>query len=189
MSLTSDFNTKLSSSITVGDYRKLLEQNDKKAISAFICERFDERYFNPILNSSNKHGFSMLAIGCLVLETLESFYQGKGDTKNASKKMFKDFFARNTEFKVFESADDWFYQKIRCGILHQAETLDGWRILRSGLLLNRKDKTINAETFIKQLQKELKSYSELIYKDEQVWKNFKLKMDAICKSCVHSVHQ
>jgi hypothetical protein len=175
--------TKLSSSITVNDYRKLEAAGDKKAIGEFIYKRFDERYFSPILSSSNKHGFTMMAIGCLVIETLESFYQGKKDSGGRSKKMFSDFLKRDTGLRIFSSEDDWFYFKVRCGILHQAEVIGGWRIIRSGDLLNSGDKTINAEKFIQELQKILKNYEIQLQTDELLWSNFKLKMDAICQNC------
>jgi hypothetical protein len=175
--------TKLSSSITVNDYSKLEVTGDRKAVSVFIYKRFEERYFKPILNSSNKHGFTMMAIGCLVIETLESFYQGQKDSKRNSKKMFSDFFNRDTVLKVFSSKDDWFYFKVRCGILHQAEVIGGWRIIRSGDLLNSDDKTINANKFIQELQKILRNYAMQLQIDELLWSNFKLKMDAICQNC------
>ena len=72
-----------------------------------------------------------MAVSCLVIETLESLsIQGKNDTKGHSKEMFAAFFKRNTPLGVFAGGDDWFYKKIRCGILHQSETREGWRILR-----------------------------------------------------------
>jgi len=175
--------TKLSSTITVSNYRELEVAGDRKAIGKFICQRFDERYFRPILDSSNKHGFTMMAIGCLVIETLESFYQGRRDSVRISKKMFRDFFNRETALKVFFSEDDWFYYKVRCGILHQAEIVGGWRVIRTGDLLNSVEKTINAKKFIQELQKILKNYEIQLQTDELLWSNFKLKMDAICQNC------
>lgn len=175
--------TKLSSSITVNNYRKLEASGDRKEIGKFIYQRFDERYFRPILVSSNKHGFTLMAIGCLVIETLESFYQGRRDSVRISKRMFRDFFNRDTALKVFSSEDDWFYSKVRCGILHQAEVVGGWRIICTGALLNSVDKTINATKFIQELQKVLEDYAIQLETDELLWSNFKLKMDAICQNC------
>lgn len=177
--------TKLSSTITVNDYRELEAAGDRKAIGEFIYQRFDERYFKPILDSSNKHGFTMMAIGCLVIETLESFYQGLKDSKRRSKGTFKKFFNRETALKVFSSEDDWFYYKVRCGILHQAEVIGGWRIIRAGDLLNSVDKTINADRFIRELQKVLEDYAIQLESDELLWSNFKLKMDSICQNCLN----
>lgn len=94
-------NTKLSASMTVAHYRALEQAGDRVALGDFIRERFDERYFKPVEDSPSKHGFTLLAVGCLVVETLESFYQGRADTRNASAQMFRDFFARNTPLNVF----------------------------------------------------------------------------------------
>ena len=76
--------TKLSSSTTVARYKKLEAANDREALGQFLVERFDERYFRPIEDSSSKHGFAVLAVACLVIETLESFYQGLPDTRRVS---------------------------------------------------------------------------------------------------------
>ena len=175
--------TKLSTSMTVARYRILKAAVNKHALSLFIVERFNERYFRPIEDSPSKHGFTVLAIACLVLETLESFYQGRADTKNASTQMFRDFFARNTELKVFGGGNDWFYKDIRCGILHQSETRGGWRVLRKGPILDIKSKTINATAVLRALQRAVQGYSEQLRTDEGLWKNFLKKMDAICANC------
>lgn len=50
--------TELSTSVTVDKYKQLEAQGDKPAIAAFIVERFDERYFNPVMNSCSKHGIT-----------------------------------------------------------------------------------------------------------------------------------
>ena len=42
--------TKLSSSTNVAEYRTLEAADDKAALGRFIVERFDERYFQPIMN-------------------------------------------------------------------------------------------------------------------------------------------
>lgn len=176
--------TKLSNSITVARYKELEAAGDRKTLSQFFVERFDERYFQPIETSQNKHGFTVLAVACLVIETLESFYQGCPDTKNASTKMFRDFLARDTDLKVLAGGNDWFYKDIRCGILHQGESRGGWRILRSGPLFDAKAKTLNATAVLRSLRKEVLQYAQRIQTDEQVWKNFRKKMGAVCANCM-----
>lgn len=176
--------TKLSSSTTVAQYRKLEATGDRKAAGRFIVERFDERYFRPIEDSSAKHGFAVLAVACLVIETLESFYQGRPDTKNASTQMFRDFLARDTPLKVLAGRNDWFYKDIRCGLLHQSESRGGWRILRSGPLLDVQARALNATAILRTLKKEVGEYAEKIQTEELLWKNFCKKMDAVCANCV-----
>ncbi|MFZ6673452.1 hypothetical protein [Undibacterium sp. Xuan67W] len=174
--------TKLSSSTSVADYKKWKAANDRERLTHFFVERYEERYFQPI-DSSYKHGFTMLAVACLVIETLESFYQGLTDTDGKSKKMFRDFLARDTSLRVLGIAGDWFYKDIRCGILHQSESRGGWRILRSGPLLDTEKKAINASAILCALRQEVNKYAEKIQTDEQLWEHFCRKMDAVCKNC------
>lgn len=175
--------TKLSASMTVDHYRELVGKNDRAALGHFIRKRFDERYFHPVSDPKHKHGFTMMAIACLVIETLESFYQGRADTKGGSKKIFRDFFSRNSALSPFGGQGDWFFTDIRCGILHQAETRGGWKIQRKGVLLDDQNKTINATKFLHQLQNSVSQYADEIQSNETVWKNFCKKMDAICTNC------
>jgi hypothetical protein len=175
--------TQLSSSTTVARYRALEAAADKHALGSFILQRFNERYFRPIEASASKHGFAVLAVACLVIETLEAFYQGRADTKNASAQMFRDFFARDTDLKVFAGGNDWFYKDIRCGILHQSETRDGWRVLRKGPLFDTKSKAINATALLRALRRAVQRYAAELETDEALWKNFRRKMNAVCANC------
>lgn len=178
--------TKLSSSTSVDRYQALVRANDRSALASFIIERFDERYFRPVADSKSKHGFTVMAIACLIIETLESFYQGLVDTRGKSKRMFSSFFARCPGLAEFGHNGDWFFTDIRCGILHQAETRNGWKIRRKGPLLEGSSKVVNAAAFMKQLQIAVKQYAAEIQSDEKLWKNFCKKMDAICENCHRS---
>jgi len=173
---------KLSSRITVVRYRKLEQAGNRIALGTFIKERFEERYFQPLESSANKHGFTILAVACLVIETLESFYQGRADTHRMSAKMFSDFFKRDTPLKVFGSSCNWFFTDIRCAILHQGEVRGGWRIWRRGPLLDMERKTINATLFLRELRRAVTSYGNEIC-NEECWRQFKKKMDAVCANC------
>lgn len=175
--------TKLSSSTTVSRYRELVKNGDKATLSKFIIERFDERYFRPVETSDNKHGFALMTIACLVIETLESFYQGRSDTKGKARQMFEEFFKRDKRFEIFQSEDNWFFRDIRCGILHQAETRGGWKISRCGSMLDKRNKIINATAFLRQLRKSVESYASELQKNEVLWESFCKKMDAICVNC------
>ncbi|MFU5826563.1 hypothetical protein [Pseudomonas aeruginosa] len=181
---------KLSSSITVARYRELEENDDRQALAEFIRERFDERYFRPIESTpvAYKHGFMTMAVCCLVIETLESFYQGMEGTRGNSARMFNDFFARDTVFKVFSGGDNWFYKDIRCGILHQSEARAGWRILRSGALLDMSTKSINATKFIRELVRVVDTYADQLQRDDDLWDRFKNKMRAVCANCASTAH-
>jgi hypothetical protein len=71
-------------------------------------------------------GFAIMALDCLFIETLEQFYKGKIRTgQGMDEKAFFDFFQRSSKFKVFfdtQAKTSIFYQQIRCGLLHQAQT-------------------------------------------------------------------
>ena len=176
--------TKLSKLVTLDKYKQLEAQENKVAIAAFIVERFDERYFNPVMNSCSKHGFTMMAVGCLVIETLESFYQGLEDTRHKSREMFSAFFERETSLKQFRNVAT-FYQDVRCGILHQAEVLGGWRITRrnGAPLLDEDEKTINTELFIRGLRAAVLEYVLQLQADPELWENLKNKMKQVCANC------
>lgn len=169
--------------MTVAHYCAFERLEDRKALGNFIVERFEERYFKPVEDSKSKHGFTILAVCCLVIETLESFYQGRPDTKRISQDMFRDFFKRDPLLRVFGSEDNWFYRDIRCGILHQGEIRGGWRVLRSGPLLDTKEKTINATRFLRELRKAVIIYSTQFMTNEECWNLFKKKMKAVCANC------
>jgi len=76
---------RLSSSVTVERYRAMELAEDRNGLARFIHERLVERYALPLSLSCRKNGFSMMAASCLLIETLESFYRGWGDTSNRMK--------------------------------------------------------------------------------------------------------
>ena len=179
----------LSSSVKVAKYRELKANKDKNRIADFIQERFTERYIAP-LRGSKKNGFAMMAVSCLMIEALESFWQGWPKTDgNKSEEAFKLFFNRcarqNSPLGVFAKAKD-FYKGVRSGILHQAETTKGWRIQRKGCLYNQKDKIINATQFQNELECALRIYCEELKTsdwDADVWCKLRKKMDSVIDHC------
>ena len=177
-------NTQLSKSTTVDTYKDLEASEDRDAIAAFLKERFTERYITPILSAGEKqHGFCIMAVCCLMIEALESFYQGLPDTKGMREAPFIKFFERNSELFGFQDSKVNFYANIRCGILHQAETKGGWRIWNVGPLLDAKKKTINAKEFLRVVQLALTSYCDSLRTsdwDSKLWQDFKSKMAAVC---------
>ena len=175
---------KLSHNTTVDDYQSMERSKDKVGISKFILERFTERYITPVRSAgTNKHGFCTMAVSCLMVETLESFWQGEVDTKGKSKKMFAHFFARVSEFAPFQPHAEAFYENVRCGILHQAETRKGWRILRSGPLFDEVATAINATKFHNAVARALREYCKGLRTadwDSSTWEHLVTKMAAIC---------
>jgi hypothetical protein len=101
--------------------------------------------------------------------------------------MFNDFFSSEQEyFAGFKEISPDFYKSVRCGILHQGETTNAWRILRKGELLNLSERTINASKFIESLEKTLNRYIQSLKDsdfDSDIWKNALTKLDDIIKNC------
>ncbi|MBU4502892.1 MAG: hypothetical protein KKA79_09930 [Nanoarchaeota archaeon] len=181
---------KLSNEIDIEKYQKLVEEKNKKEIARFIYKRFSERYIAPLENSPKKNGFCTMANCCLMIEALESFYNGWKDTKNRRDLAFCKFFDRVKEFWDFHGHSSEFYRNVRCGILHQAETTGGWRIKRKGSLFSPDSLTINATRFLGQLKKYLEGYRRDLENadwNNKIWKNLRKKMDTIIYNCKREV--
>ncbi len=181
--------TLLSSSVTIAQYRELKARRDREGIAHLIQERFTERYIDP-LREGKKHGFCTMAISCLMIEALESFRNGWCETRRRSREAFGEFFKRcrdeESALGVFYEQSDDFYYDVRCGILHQAETRNGWRIHRRGPLFDPTTKIINATRFHDELEKVLMTYCDRLKQkgwDSEVWQNLRTKMKAVIRNC------
>jgi hypothetical protein len=179
----------LSSSVTIGKFRELEKSEDTRALAVFFHERLSERYIQPVVAGA-KHGFAMMACGCLLIETLESFYNGWKTTekKGRGKQAVGQFFARWDRFSAFRGYGDAFYKNVRCGILHQGESKGGWRITRdkSVPVFLADDKIINATKFMNRMAFTLQDYRKELTAaawNQAIWQNFRLKMDSIIENC------
>lgn len=181
--------TLLSSSVTIARYLELEAREDREEIANFVRERFSERYIAPLCGGQ-KHGFCIMAICCLMIEALESFWQGWPDTIGRSRGAFRSFFERckeqGSQLGIFSEAADDFYEGVRCGILHQAETTRGWRIWRKGPLYSPEGKTINATKFLNELESVLAGYCDALRNspwDSDIWQNLRNKMKVVIENC------
>jgi hypothetical protein len=186
--------TLLSTKVTVAMYRKMEQEGHWEAMADFIHHRFRERYIIPVLsvNPEEKNGFLIMGVSCLLIETLETFYQGWESTEptkkepGKSKLAFTLFFDHQWQFKPFQGHASAFWKHVRCGILHQGEATGGWRVRRSGPLFDESDLLINATKFHQRVSGALDSYrTELIRSssDSERWNNFRTKMNATIKNC------
>ncbi len=200
-------NVRLSSSVTVSQYREMESSKDRVGLANFVEQRLLERYVLPVTQTCRKIGFLMVAASCLLIETLESFYRGWESTnkslkpddidaacrpadlkKNLSKSevAFCYFFQRFPKFSGLRPVAQSFYKGVRCGILHQGETTDGWRVLRKGPMFEPKGHTLNATRFLNEVAAAVKEYAKCLRSAEWesgLWANFKDKMDATIKHC------
>jgi hypothetical protein len=198
---------RLSSSVTVSQYRKMESSKNRTGLADFIEERLLERYVLPVTKTCHKNGFLMVAASCLLIETLESFYRGwesthksiksddiedacrpAGPKANPSKSevAFCYFFQRFPEFSGLRPVARSFYRDVRCGILHQGETTGGWRVLRKGPMFEPEGPTVNASRFLNEVAAAVREYAKCLRSSDWesgLWANFKHKMDATIKHC------
>jgi hypothetical protein len=124
-------------------------------------------------------GFAIMALCSLLIETIESYKKGlptsdktdfddlfegidiapfdKNDLRseiNGSRKIFEGFFEDSENKRFFPDVNGkLFFQKIRCGLLHQAQTKGGWKIVRSGKYWDEASLSINRDEFAVRLRK------------------------------------
>ncbi len=152
-------NAYIAGSKTANDWRtlsaKLVPGGDigpwNEAFHGYFLERLSLRYLNPIdviqeNGTLQGEGFSIVAIQCTLIEFLESTAKGlsyrylrSGERLgqyeySSSRDLFVSFLCSRTPFsKVFDDqlARD-FYEGVRCGLLHEARTKNGWSIWAEG---------------------------------------------------------
>lgn len=183
--------TKLSNGTTVAEYRALVANRNRSKIAEMIQQRFTERYLDPVTERSSTamHGFTMLAVCCLMVEALEAFCQGVDETPSPNRKAFQDFFNRYDDFAELRPLVRQFYKGVRCGILHQAETTKRWRVhKRPGALVSTHGQInwISAAEFARRMRNVLDEYCEKLKGDDwdsKVWRSARSKLKAVCKNC------
>jgi hypothetical protein len=170
----------------------------------FFKDRLFTRYINPAEKIQNDicsefvgEGFAISTILCSLIEALETFYQGKHFTPQKpqneyeytnghSKEIFKNFLTQREPFKSeFKSLASDFYYNVRCSLLHEAATRNGWVIRVDTARLIEKDgdkKVLNRCLFIGSVKKYIKSYKQELLKDNERKKAFIRKMDSICNT-------
>ena len=97
----------------------------------------------------------------------------------------------STKFKEFKDFGNEFYDNVRCGILHQAETTGGWRITKQGkTLFKPASRIVNAKLFRENLNEVLDRFCGELKSadwDSDEWNNVFKKMEVICDHCVRKI--
>ena len=126
---------KISPCYTVKDWKALdftTEEEWQKAINIFE-DRIRGRFLEPIsrIQGYTYAGFAVLALDCLLIETLQQFREGIPITPyRQSKTLFLRFLTETSFGSHFsKQTAEMFYDQIRCGILHQAEVKKSSRVL------------------------------------------------------------
>jgi hypothetical protein len=138
--------------------------------------------------SERRFGFSVLAIDCLLVETLGAFIEGLDDTNRKSQRVFRTFLRTRKQFAAEFTTDDVadkFYMQFRCGILHQAETGGSSKVWSVGpmLWINGDTITVNRNKFHDCLKEEFQVYLAELRdpKNSTPRNNFRKKMDFISR--------
>jgi hypothetical protein len=176
----------------------------EKAYTDYFYARLWHRYIKPIeiLQSSGStagEGFSIVVIQCSLIEFLESTIQGisyvysrNGNPPvgryeySNSGAIFESFLTNrppfNREFGPQESHD--FYVSVRCGVLHEARTKNGWTILaknKSGQIIDANLKVVYRDNF----QSALEDFSQWYKQELSVNRDFQAalirKFDGLCQ--------
>jgi hypothetical protein len=180
-----------------------LNTGEKDSIESLIQQRYEERFVEPIrtLRSAPRqargYGFAIMALCSLLIESLQCYryglptthyrdyvtlatftppalYQIPDTERKSGTQVFEDFFSFASHQTLFPGVDGGtFYSAIRNGLLHQAQTKDGWRIRTSqARLWNAQDKIVDRNRFADALICAFNQYIEELNRtawNDQVW--------------------
>ena len=171
-----------------------MNDEDKKHIQEFVKQRLTERYITPFQkgyktnNKSPQYGFLIMASMCLLIETIQAFKEGQDKYKlRECGGAFKRFLMQPEIFNCSLNLAKDFYKNVRCGILHQGEIGNYWKIASSvkedPITKEGKIKTISAPTFLKTMESALDEYVESLDNDEGLFDNCMKKIGFIVQNC------
>ena len=177
----------------------------------FFDDRINERYLNPVerirgygaTSNLKGAGFAICTLLCALVENLETFYCGvnfklnpKGQYEygvGCSKKLFTDFLKLRSPFSQYFGNNNGlansFYSGVRCSLLHDASTCDGWVINiteTETVSTNNGKKILNRSLFISDIREYIQNYKALLLQPEnQNLKDaFIRKFDGICAAAI-----
>lgn len=175
----------------------------QQAFDHYFNARLSSRYLEPLaaLQKDGRwrgEGFTITSIQCVLIEFLASTLAGKnyrfvrrGDPPlgpfeySKSRDLFVRFLSRENPFaRDFSPATaDEFYVGIRCGLLHEAQTKNGWRIwagLNRGTSVNPNTKMVFRNALQARIMEYIDRYHAMLLSDAAVQKAFIRKFDSIC---------
>lgn len=175
-----------------------------KTFNDFFYGRLVSRYLTPIRQLQQGaclgEGFAISAIQCSMIEFLESTYEGinyKWVSKasdlgefeyKSSRKCFIDFLTNKYPFNLVfnESLASEFYASVRCGLLHEASTKNGWKIWASSHskteIICENNKILFRDDFQRAIDSYVDWYKDQLLKSERLQKAFIRKFDALCQN-------
>jgi hypothetical protein len=165
-------------------------------------------------------GFAVVNLQCSLIETIESFINGwiyhndkksdistgwylrktekinrvknplnqKENLKNED--IFISFFKNRETIKILNIDGLDFYKSVRCGLLHETQTKNGWKIWADGVDKSIDNKVIYRNNFQRDIEKVIVNYKNAITKGiefkiegistKELRDNFKSKFNHIC---------
>ena len=208
--MTEPDNTLIAGSKTCGDWRafrsSLVPGGDpalwEAAFEDYFRARVCLRYFEPIRvlqdnDTMQGEGFLIVAIHCTLIEFLESTMQGsnyryaRADVDlgpfeyRLSGRVFSDFLSKRQPFaNVFnESLAQDFYKNVRCGLLHEARTKNGWRIRAkdpTGAIVDANERILFRDNFHDALLRFIEWYKGSLTSNRALQEAFLRKFDSLC---------
>jgi len=174
----------------------------EEAFADFYLTRLNLRYFDPIKLLQNHgtfqgEGFSIVAIQCSLVEFLETTIQGisyrylrRGETLGAyeyskSGDVFISFLTKREPFRrdFDPAAATAFYENVRCGLLHEARTKDGWKIWAkspNATPIDAATKTVFRDDLQTAFEKFLQVYRNDLLNGPDLQAAFIRKFDSLC---------
>lgn len=165
-------------------------------------------------------GFAVVNLQCSLIETIESFINGwiyHNDKKNdistgwylrktekinrvknplnqkenlKNEDIFISFFKNRETVKILNIDGLDFYKSVRCGLLHETQTKNGWKIWTDGVDKSIDNKVIYRNNFQRDIEKVIANYKNAITKGiefkiegistKELRDNFKSKFNHIC---------
>lgn len=202
----------LGKNITISQLQNWINTESKTELADFFYHRFYGRYIKPFdfKNSeyikTYKNGFAIMTSCCLLIETFVSFTEPFFiDTNQKSERCFGYFFSNQKEFIEFSKGglnkSDYkdsnrkkinnkgipkdFYKNVRCGILHNGEVKNNWRITRNGILYDTENKVINSHLFLQKLKDVMKQFKFNLKNsniEDEIWKTYLLRLKDLIKN-------
>ena len=195
--------TEIASAFTVGRYKEIRSALDpgtpdaaewSEVLSAFR-RRILERFLWPISELSihdkedvlpTRPGFAILALDCLLIDTIQSFREGRVSTGEISPAASFKTFLKTPLFSDFKSRDrEDFFKYVRNALLHNGETREEWKIRIDPPSLLVKDKstgtrTINRRKFHIGVVREFRLLCSNLKLSLEARRLFLRRMDALC---------
>ncbi len=168
----------------------LATKTDWRKAVRMVEDRLNARFFDAVktIDKQDFAGFAVLALDCLLIETLQQFREGADETpRRKGERYFVDFLTTAPFSAHFSKATAAkFYDHFRCGVLHQAEIKSSSKVRRVGPLVaptaDGKGLIINRKLFHATLRKAFAAYLRALRNrsDGLLCQNFVKKMDFIC---------